>query len=186
MKILVLMPCDERMTYIAAEIYKNLPKEIKDITFSMPMFMDYLVSSKVVGNWVYAFYDSLISMKNIYKTAAKNNDNLIVFGTAPKNMKFDTIFNFQDSEKPLEYKDKFLEKIKTIVNEEALLKSYIDNLYTAEDSKFKLYNCSATAGFLAEYIKTDPKLEDIKKKYESRLKFKQKRSDDSGTTGVQN
>ena len=50
MKILVLMPCDERMTYIAAKIYKELPDEIKDITFSMPMFMDYLISSKVVGN----------------------------------------------------------------------------------------------------------------------------------------
>lgn len=50
MKILVLMPCDERMTYIAAKIYKELPNEIKDITFSMPMFMDFLISSEVVGN----------------------------------------------------------------------------------------------------------------------------------------
>ena len=60
MKILVLMPCDEKMTYIAAKIYKELPNEIKDITFSMPMFMDYLISSKVVGNWVYAFFDAFV------------------------------------------------------------------------------------------------------------------------------
>ena len=50
MKILVLMPCDERTTYVAAKIYKELPNEIKDITFSMRTFMDFLISSKVVGN----------------------------------------------------------------------------------------------------------------------------------------
>ena len=77
MKILVLMPCDERMTHYAAKIYKELPNEVKDITFSMPLFMDYLVSSKIVGNWVYAFFDSFISMKNIYKAAAKEKGNLI-------------------------------------------------------------------------------------------------------------
>ena len=117
MKILVLMPCDERMIYSAAKIYKELPNDIKDITFSMPMFMDYLISSKVVGNWVYAFFDSFVSMKNIYKTANRNRDDLIVFGTAPKNMKFDAIFSFQDDAEQLPYEDKFLRKIKEIVKE---------------------------------------------------------------------
>lgn len=182
MKILVLMPCDERMTYIAAKIYKELPNEIKDITFSMPMFMDYLVSSKIVGNWVYAFFDSFVSMKNIYKTAAKEKDDLIVFGTAPKNMKFDAIFSFQDDAEQMPYKDSFLRKVKEIVKDEPKLAAYVENLYGAEDSKFNLYNCKATAGFLAEYIKTDPKLEEIKAKYERKLKFKKKGSDDGGTS----
>ena len=181
MKILVLMPCDERMTYIAAKIYKELPNEIKDITFSMPMFMDYLVSSKIVGNWVYAFFDAFVSMKNIYKAAAKEKDDLIVFGTAPKNMKFDAIFSFQDDAEQMPYKDKFLRKVKEIVKDEQKLAAYIENLYGAEDSKFNLYNCTATAGFLAEYIKTDPKLEEIRAKYEGKLKFKKGKQEDESS-----
>lgn len=168
------MPCDERMVYTAAKIYKELPNDIKDITFSMPMFMDYLISSKVVGNWVYAFFDAMVSMKNIYKTAVKSKDDLIVFGTAPKNMKFDVIFSFQDDAEQMPYKDNFLHKIKDIVKDEPKLTAYVENLYGAEDSKFNLYNCRASAGFLSEYIKTDPKLEDIRAKYEGKLKFKKK------------
>ena len=177
------MPCDERMIYSAAKIYKELPNDIKDITFSMPMFMDYLISSKVVGNWVYAFFDSFVSMKNIYKTTNRNRDDLIVFGTAPKNMKFDAIFSFQDDAEQMPYEDKFLRKVKEIVKDEPRLAAYVENLYGAEDSKFNLYNCKATAGFLAEYIKTDPKLEDIRAKYEGKLKFKKKdKGDDDGSS----
>ena len=47
MKILVLMPCDEKMTYYAATIYKNMPKEIKEVSFMMPMYMDFLVNNKI-------------------------------------------------------------------------------------------------------------------------------------------
>ena len=119
-------------------------------------------------------------MKNIYKTAAKGKDDLIVFGTAPKNMKFDAIFSFQDDAEQMPYKDKFLGKVKKIVEDEPKLAAYVENLYGAEDSKFNLYNCTATAGFLAEYIKTDPKLDEIKAKYEGKLKFKKgKREDES-------
>lgn len=178
MKILVLMPCDERMVYYAAKIYKELPNDVKDVTFSMPMFMDYLISSKIVGNWVYAFFDSFVSMKNIYKTASKSNDNLIVFGTAPKNIKFDAIFSFQDDAAQLPYEDNFIGKVKEIVKDEPKLAAYVENLYGAKDVQFQLYNCDATAGFLAEYLKTDPHLEDIRAKYEGKLKFKKKGDED--------
>ena len=120
-------------------------------------------------------------MKNIYKTAAKNKDDLIVFGTAPKNMKFDAIFSFQDDAEQIPYKDKFLGKVKKIVEDEPKLAAYIENLYGAEDSKFNLYNCTATAGFLAEYIKTDPKLEEIRAKYEGKLKFKKGKQEDESS-----
>jgi hypothetical protein len=72
------------------------------------------------------------------------------------------------------YKDKFLRKVKEIVADEPKLAAYVENLYGAEDSKFNLYNCTASAGFLAEYIKTDPKLDEIRAKYEGKLKFKKK------------
>ena len=72
------------------------------------------------------------------------------------------------------------EEVKEIVADEPKLAAYVENLYGAEDSKFNLYNCKASAGFLAEYIKTDPKLDEIRAKYEGKLKFKKgKREDES-------
>ena len=177
MKILVLMPCDEKMIPVAEKIYSELPKEVKDKTFMMPMFMDYLMTTKIVGNWVVAFYDSLISMKNIYKAAAKGKQDLIVFGTAPRNMKFDAIFSFQDAELQLPYEDKFLQKIKELVVEDAHLTSLVSNMYEASDSRFNLFDCGATAGFLTDYLQTDPKLDEIKEKYKDKLKFKEVESD---------
>lgn len=170
MKILVLMPCDERMTYYAAKIYSELTNETKDITFSMPMFMDYLISSKIVGNWIYAFYDSFVSMKKVYEASGKGN--LIVFGTAPKSMHFDVVFSFQDDKEQLTYEDKFLAHIKNAVSEEPILAAYTENLYDESDVTFKLHNCKATAQFLSDYIKTDYDLEKIQEKYKDKLKFK--------------
>lgn len=56
MKILVLMPLDERMSYYAAKIYSELSNEIKEITFSMPMFMDYMITTGAAQNWIYALF----------------------------------------------------------------------------------------------------------------------------------
>lgn len=173
MKILVLMPCDERMTYIAAKIYQELPSEIKDITFSIPMFMDYLISSKIVGNWIYAFFDALVSMKNVYNAAVAAKGNLIIFGTAPRDLEFDAVFSFQDDNTQLSYEDKFLEKIKEIVVKEPLLAVYVKNLYNAQDSQYDLYNCKLSAGFLTDYIKTESDLEAIKEKYNDKLNFRE-------------
>lgn len=175
MKILVLMPCDEKVTYIAAEIFKNLPSDIKDKTFIMPMFMDYLVTSRFVGNWVYAFFDALISAQKIYEAAERNKEDLIIFGNMPSKYKFDAVFNFQNPKEEMPYEDKFLGKIKEIVADEPLLTAHIEDMHGAEESLLSLINYKATAEFLSEYIKTDPKLEEIKEKYKDRLKFKEKR-----------
>lgn len=47
MKILILMPCSEAWTYHATGIYKALPQDVKEITFAMPMYMEYLVDTKI-------------------------------------------------------------------------------------------------------------------------------------------
>lgn len=172
MKILVLMPCDERMVYNAAKLYQELPKEIKDITFNMPMFMDYLVNVKIVDNWVMAFYDALISAEKLYAAAQKSKKDLIIFGNMPLNLPFDAVFNFQDAEEKLPYEDKFLEKIKEIVADEPILAACVEKMHSAEESKLSLINCKASAEFLSKYIKTDPKLEEIKEKYKDKLNFK--------------
>lgn len=172
MKILVLMPNDEQHVYASAGIYKALPAELKEITFPMPMFMDYLIQNKIVGNWIMAFFDSLISMKNLYKTAAAQNDDLIVIGTAFNDMEFDAVFNFQEIEESLPYEDKFLDKIRDAVKSDEKLSGLVNNLYSGDKSKLALQDCVATADFLTKYMKTDVKnkLEVLRKQYEKQLK----------------
>lgn len=173
MKILVLMPCDEQHVFAAMSIYKALPKEIKEQCFPMPMFMDYLIQTKIVGNWVFAFFDAMISMQNVYKTALQNNDDLIVIGTAPKELEFDIVFSFQEIETKESYKDNFLEKvIKPCVKEDMLLHNMVNNLYDINDIKLALYNSIASADLLSAYLKTDvkDKLDKLKKEYELKLK----------------
>ena len=171
MKILVLMPCDEQHVYAAAGIYKALPNELKEVTFPMPMFMDYLIQNKVVGNWIMAFFDSLISMKNLYKTATETNDNLLVIGTAPADFEFDAIFNFKEIEESLPYEDKFIEKIREAVKSDEKLTDMVNNLYDGASSKLALMNCVASADFLTKYMNTDVKnkLDTLRKEYEKQL-----------------
>lgn len=172
MKILLLMPCDEQHTHAATAIYKALPKEVKEITFAMPMFMEYLTSTKLVGNWIMAFYDSLVSAENVYKTAVSSNDDLIIIGNVSKDncSFFDAIFNCQDIEESLDYQDNFLDKIKEIVAEDEKLSKRVANMYDNSDSKLALHNCAAIADFLSAYLKTDAKLEEIEKHYKKKLK----------------
>lgn len=172
MKILVLMPCDEQHVYAAAGIYKALPNEVKEITFPMPMFMDYLIETKIIGNWIMAFFDSLVSAKNLYCTAEQSNDNLIILGTAPADFEFDAVFNFQDIEESLPYEDKFLEKIREAVKSDEKLTMMVSNLYGGDKSKLALRNCEATADFLTKYLQTDVKnkLDVLYKEYEKQLK----------------
>ena len=155
MKILVLMPLDERCVPAATAIYQALPKEVKDITFAIPMYMEYLVKAKIEGSWEEAVVRSLFSSKKLLDVL-KPEDDYILIGNAPKDFKFDAIFNFQDIDKSLPYKDVFLDKVKSIFNvdEEPLLKGLLGNLYSGESSTFSLHNCIATADFLAKYIKT--------------------------------
>ena len=97
MKILVLMPCDERMTYIAAKIYKELPNEIKDITEfeynemgldigpkTIELYEKYLKSAKIVV-WngplgVYEFNKYQTGTKEILKYLVENNIKAILGG----------------------------------------------------------------------------------------------------------
>ena len=165
MKILVLMPMDERLTANAAALYSHMPEKIKDITFSIPMFMEYLIDTKMVENWMFAMFYAMSSANALCRAADKNKEDLIIFGNAPKDLEFDAVFSFQDAEEALPYNDLFLEKVKEIVAEEDNLSDRLNNLYTADDVIFKLHNCAATADFLSKYIKTNPNLDEIKEKY---------------------
>ena len=172
MKILVLMPCDEQHVHAATKIYEMLPQEIKECTFAMPMFMEYLIETKIVRNWIFSFYDTLISAQHLYEAAEREDEDLIIIGNIPANYKFDIVFNFQDIEQSLSYKDTFIEKIKELVQEDEKLYSMISNLHKANESELALQNCIATADFLTNYIKADAtkELKRIEKEYHNALK----------------
>ena len=60
------------------------------------------------------------------------------------------------------------------------LELLVNNVHKAEESKMALHNCKATADFLANYLKTDPKLDDIKKEYEIKSKMIEENKNDDG------
>ena len=77
MKILVLMPLDQQHVDMSAAIYKALPHEIKEHTFAMPMFMEYLISVGKSQNWLWAFFDAIVS--DIALLISLSNSLLLVY-----------------------------------------------------------------------------------------------------------
>ena len=168
MKILILMPLDEKWSYLAMGLYKALPSKYKDRTFSMPMFMDYLVQTKVAENWTYALLDAVSSAKHLYE--ASKDDDFILIGNIKRDFKFDKVFNFQDEFIDSAYKDNFLEKIRELVKEDSLLTNFLDNFYNNEDSTMPLHNIDASAAFISDYMQTDPHIDEILEEYKQKQK----------------
>lgn len=181
MKILVLMPLDEKYTYLATALYNALPHEIKDKTFNMPMFMQWAITTKMSQNWTQALVWSLASAGFSVQAAAAKQDDILVIGNCDKEYEFDAVFNMQDINESMPYKDLFLEKVieqisanqynQTPEEQETVLK-YLSNLYIDKDSKMSLRNISASADFLALYMRTGVNLEEIKQNYKDKLEFK--------------
>lgn len=169
MKILVLMPLQEQSAYMATGIYKALPHEMQEKCFAMPMFMEFLVQTKMSPNYTFALFDTILSAEKLCETAEKDKLDLLVIGNVNNKYKFDKIFNFQDIETDLLYKDDFITKVAQIVADEPLLRDKIGNLYTDKDSTMALHNCIATADFLTAYMETDPHIEKITEEYNKRI-----------------
>lgn len=162
MKILVLMPLNERMVYAATSIYRHLADDKQEMTFAMPMFMEYAVDTKMCEDWLHAVFFAEIAARNFYE---KHNDCIII-GNLNKNMKFDMIFNLQDLDEDFPYEDKGIQKFIEVINQseadeesKSFLLKYINNLHTNEDSEMPLHNSRATAEFLSNMIDSDPHLE---------------------------
>lgn len=174
MKILVLMPLDERSVYMANGIYSGLSPYAKDRTLVMPMFMQYTITTKLSEGWEYAVFSALVAAKNVYEAAQKAKDDLIIIGNCDASLEFDIVFNFQDIEKDEDYQDKFLNKLTEIIEtksddeDKAKLLAWL-NLHKAEESKMPLHNVNATADFLSAYLETDPHIEEIHAKYKEQV-----------------
>lgn len=142
------MPMDEQHVHYATAIYKYLPEETRKVTFAIPMYMEYLTSTKLEQYWETALVRGLYDSKKLLGVLTEE-DNYILIGNAPKDIKFDFICNFQDNDKTETYKDVFLEKCRQIFGtEEKNISDLIYNLYEDKDSQIALKDCSATANFL--------------------------------------
>lgn len=178
MKILVLMPCDEQHIYAASGIFKALPEELKECCFPMPMFMEYLVTTKVANDWIDALFYALLSAKKLTIAATQEaqddaKDHLIIIGNVEKGCgEFDAVFSFQDIEETESYKDVFIEKLTDLVASEAPLVDQLKNLHTVDEVKLPLTNCVASADLISKYIKTGvkTKLNQLQKEYEEKIK----------------
>lgn len=171
MKILILMPLDEQHSYAAMGIYKYLSPETREITFPMPMYQDYMIQNKISNNWTEACYYSLVSAKSFCMAARADNKryhNLVIIGNTDKQFEFDAVFNFQEIEESLPYKDNFIEHLlnNSLITSDPVLLRPIENLHTADESQLALRNCKATAEFIEAYLKTDPHIDEIRGKYD--------------------
>ena len=169
MKILVLMPLSESHSNIAMAIYNSLPHEVREKSFIMPAYIDYLLTTKAVENSIYAVSNALLAAQICWKQAEEKKENLIIFGNIDNSFKFDAIFNCQDLQEDLPYVDGRAEKMQELVKGSEI--EYIaHDLYTNKDSKMPLHNAVAIADFLTAYLDTDPHLEEIAAEYADRLK----------------
>jgi hypothetical protein len=179
MKILVLMPLDEKWSFISTALFQNLSRNAKDKTFVMPMFSEWQMATKhmILGNdlpihWNVATFGSILKAKEMYKIQNATKQDFILIGNISPDYKFDVIFNFQDMEKDEPYQDLYIEKLKEVFAEDKVLSSNL-NFYDATASTMTLHNITAAAEFLSKYIETDPHIEDIKAKYKETLNFKE-------------
>lgn len=160
MRILILMPLQEQYSYMAMGIEQHLPSELKNITLSMPNYMEYLILTHKTGDWIEAAFGSIRSIESYCKTAK----DYIIIGNVTHDIPFDAIFNFQDLEEALPYKDDLLDYIRPCAKKAAeehadvvSIVNILDNLYTNEDSRLALKDCKATADFIANYFKSEVK-----------------------------
>lgn len=159
MKILVLMPLDERYVYASWGLYKQLSAKAKEKTFNMLGFVDYLHQT-FKGPWNAGVGAAIKSADGVYASYD------IVFGNMSKFAKFDIIFNITDGQTEEPYEDRVIKKL-----EEEIMSKF--ELHTADESKFCLVNFEAAGKLISRLYEngkaSEEKLEELKEEYERKL-----------------
>lgn len=178
MKILVLMPLDEKWSYIATGLFNNLTDKAKEKTFVMNMFTEWQLATNhmIVGNdlpphWNVATFGSIIKAREFYLSQESKNEDCMIIGNISPDFKFDIIFNFQDPFIAAPYLDLYVDKMKEVFTEPDLQRFL--NFYSNDDSRLPLKDFAASGDFLSAYLNSDPHLDDIKQKYADILDFKE-------------
>ena len=175
MKILVLMPLDERQVYNCVGLWKAFvaaqgQEWTSDNIFLMPLYMDYLTTTGKSINLMEAVGQAIISTKEM----VTSNKNIIVFGNLPiSSTSFDYIFNFQQNDQAIPYKDLVLEAICKTAQEsdDDYLKQLFNNFYKADASIMALQNFTATAEFLSKWYTSEEQMNTVKERYKDKFKI---------------
>ena len=175
MKILVLMPLDERQVYNCVGLWKAFvaaqgQKWTSDNLFFMPLYMDYLTTTGKSVNWMEAAGQAIISAKEM----VSSSKSIIVFGNLPVDAAtFDYIFNFQQNDQAIPYKDLVLEAICKTAQEsnDDYLKQLFSNFYTADASIMALQIFTATAGFLSKWYTSEEQVDTVTERYKDKFKI---------------
>ena len=176
MKILVLMPLDERQVYNCVGLWKAFvaaqgQEWTSNNLFFMPLYMDYLTTTGKSINWMEAAGQAIISTKEM---VAANNKNIIVFGNLPVTVTtFDYVFNFQQNDQAIPYKDLVLEVICKTAQEsnDDYLKQLFSNFYKADASIMALQNFTATADFLSKWYTSEKQMAQVTERYKDKFKI---------------
>ena len=176
MKILVLMPMNKNNLKYSVDIWKKLDADIQQRSFSIPMYIQFLVETGQAKDQVEAYFYAMASAEKLYKET-KSGELLIIFGNTKKPYEFDAIFNFQDNQYKM-YKDFFIEALDETIKPDGeddesykILSQYITNLHETNESTLILMDIDATAEFLNRYAKTDveKELKQLKTNYLTKL-----------------
>lgn len=107
------------------------------------------------------------------KEMVSSNKSIIVFGNLPTNVtSFDYVFNFQQNDEALPYKDLVLEAICKTAQEsnDDYLKQLFSNFYTADASIMALQNFTATADFLSKWYTSEEQMAIVAENYKDKFK----------------
>lgn len=159
MKILIMMPLDERYSFASVGLFNKIDEDIRDKVMIMPYYVDTLHQWYKI-NWELAVKTALSQDEILYQ------QNDIIIGNLNKYSKFDIIFNITDGEHEEPYKDNYVELIEKKEN-----KNY--ELHTADESKFCLVNFEAAGKLISKLYKdgkvSEEKLKELKEEYERKL-----------------
>ena len=170
MKILVLMPLDERQVFHAMGLYAALDSATKAKCINMPGFMDWTILVGKAKNWEDALLKAIITADKAIRQ--KEQEDIIVFGNVPVDAaKFDLVVSYKDGADSSSYQDKFLEMMREKAAQEPQLANLTQKMYTADDAKLNMVNRQATGDFLSQYIKTGVETDDqLRQQYQNRIK----------------
>ena len=154
-KILIVTPLDETNVFASAEIFKKI-SPVCDV-FSVPMYADYLLTTKIASSEEEAITLALSTVKKYMESPHK--EDVVVLGNAPKDIKFDAVISFNKNERMEFEEDLRLLAMQKRYKSSEEISQILNNVYAAADCESFLMNGQLTAQFICDYLN---KLKEIK------------------------
>ena len=150
-KILILTPLDETNVYTNAALTRILADKCS--VFSVPMYADYLLQTKIAENEQQAIIFALASVKHWLDTVKGMNRDVVIIGNCTKNIDFDMIIGFNKQSLKLEPDiDLRLKKMQEQFIYSGELEQIVKDTYNEDDCESWLIDTEFTARFVLEYL----------------------------------